>query len=86
MKDHPNIARIGDEWRAGTSPLCEGTKTYGEETPTRDHFSLYLLRDGTVGAYACDMELYTRYEVTYGRHTPTSRWCYEPPAHAVVRS
>lgn len=72
------------DWRAGRGEVCAGTVSHTEQEPTRDHYDVYLCRDGSLVAYATTMDLHRRYVVTYGR--PTGRWCYEVPAHVEVVS
>jgi hypothetical protein len=70
-----------DDWRSGRGDICAGSFSYGEKLPERDHYDLYLRRDGTVVAYAVSMELERKFLAVYGKHEPTCRWAYEPPAH-----
>jgi hypothetical protein len=82
MADHPELSAISDAWRAGTSPLCAGSTSYVEALPERDSYSVELRRDGTVIARFWPFDLELKFRVMYGKHEPTSRWAYEPPAHA----
>jgi hypothetical protein len=71
------LEALKDDWRAGRGGICAGTVSHAEQEPERDHFDVYMDRDGELRAYACSMDLYRKYVVTYGK--PAGRWCYEVP-------
>lgn len=59
-------------------------RTFGEKSPTRDHFLIYTKKDGTLCAYRKTMADHRLYVAVYGAKPDEIRWSYEAPQGAEV--